>query len=148
MTMLESLLASHQEIFGEQDDPDAAIAEMYVGVKDACVPDVYVGDDLKVAIYQKLYAMADAIREQMPVPEEHVIQIHVEPDYMGASWVAFVFRDQILLSWTSKAWRFCWPSLQEMIEWMEVQCRTLHERYDGRSEIATDFNAEGWCLYM
>lgn len=148
MTMLESLRASHQEIFGEDDDPDAAIAEMYIGKKDSCVPDSQVGDDLTGAIYQKFYTMADAIREQMPIRAEHVIQIHVEPDYMDSSWLAFIYKDQILLSWTAKAWHFCWGSVGEMTEWMEQQRRTLHERYHARWEMATDFNAQGWCVYI
>lgn len=148
MTLLESLRGSVQELFGEEDDPDEAIRQLYIGQKDGCVPDDYIGDDLGRAIYRKFYSMGDAIRKLVAVAPDDLVEIHIEADYVDMTWMAFICEDQILLLWQCKPWNFCWSSVDAMFEWMCKQHRTLQERYHIRRGIATDCGSGDWCVIM
>jgi hypothetical protein len=94
-------------------DPYTALREMYLEDPEGCVPDTYIGDDLNKTIYDKFYAVFDAIRREV---DDNRINLHIDVSYEDSTTVLFVFKNRVLYKDCIKAWNFWWSSEEDLVE--------------------------------
>ncbi len=63
-------------------DPYTALREVYLEDPNGCVPEAYIGDDLNKSIYEKFYAVLDAIIDEVEIDNiGDDIKIYIDVSY-------------------------------------------------------------------
>jgi hypothetical protein len=106
-------------------DPYAGLKDLYLTDPGCCtIPEEYVGDDLNKNIYDKFYAVLDAIRREVC---GEGIDIFIDVSTESESVLLMTSGKTILYKEHVKAWGFWWESLEDFE-------RYIHTVY---TEIAT-----------
>jgi hypothetical protein len=97
-------------------DPYTALREVYLEDPNGCVPDAYIGDDIHKSIYEKFYAVLDAIREEVGVDG---IEIYIDVSYESETVLIMILGRMVLFKEHSKAWTFWWETLEDLEAYIE-----------------------------
>lgn len=96
-------------------DRHIALREMYLEEPNGCVPEAYLGDDVNKNIYEKFYAVLDAIREEVGVDG---IDIYIDVSYESDTVFIMTCGKTVLYKGYSKAWNFWWETLGDLEDYV------------------------------
>jgi len=102
-----------EEIYG---DPEA-FEKLYIGDKDSCIPEEFIGEDLLLDIKEKFYSIFHPIREQLEKEKiaKKPIYIFVDPSYEDVTAAVITYGcDELLCVYYEKPWHLNWDSTVEM----------------------------------
>ena len=94
-----------------------AFEMLYIGKKDACIPDELLSDDVNQDIHAKYYWLLDPIRAEIEnkYKLQDPIYIYVDTSLQDESYAIMTLDDKYVLHILSeKSWNLCWDSQEEM----------------------------------
>lgn len=113
--MVRNLKAEIVNHWGGDDNPQETLVKMYLtDLKDNCMPDDYIGEDLLKEIENKYYYFYAAIRDEI----KPFIEIWVSPCYEDDTTTLMILDDKLLLKDHEKPWNFWFESEEALMEAM------------------------------
>ena len=132
--MVRNLKAEIVNHWGGDDNPQETLVKMYLtDLKDNCMPDDYIGEDLLKEIENKYYYFFDAIRNEI----EPFIEIWVSPCYEDVTTTLMVLEDKLLLKDHKKPWNFWFESEEALMEEMYLVYLRLLDKSEKQWECYT-----------
>ena len=94
---------------------DKVMREMYLQDPNGCINEDYLSDDLNKAIFDKFYAVLDAVRQEAGIEG---VEIYIDVSHDDSTTYLMVLGDRVLLKGHVKAWNFWWETEEELAEEM------------------------------
>ncbi len=112
--MLRELKKSLTDHWGNDNDSDKVLRDMFLTESGQCMPDGYLGEDVLVDIEDKFYFFLSAIRDQF----EKYAEIYVQPSYEDTTSFFIILDNRLLYKNYWKAWNFWFESEADLVDEM------------------------------